>query len=172
MAIGVASIGVGVGTMAMAPLAGWVVKVYGWRVGFILMGGIVLVIGVVLSQWFMGKTRPEDYGLLPDGGGGTERGGDPAPDGGPRLGPSLGQVLRDSRFWILAVCYSLAVMAEMSAMVHQVRLCPGSADRQGGRGLVPGDDRHGQHPRPVFLRVVERPHPGCQVCIRPWSFYS
>jgi sugar phosphate permease len=120
MAIGAASIGIGAATMVLAPLAGWVVKVYGWRVGFLGLGGIVLVVGVGLSQWFMGKTRPEDYGLLPDGGGGTERGGDPTSDGGPRLGPSLGQILRDSRFWILAVCYSFAVMAEMSVMVHQV----------------------------------------------------
>jgi hypothetical protein len=30
-----ASIGVGVATMVLAPLAGWVVKVYGWRVGFV-----------------------------------------------------------------------------------------------------------------------------------------
>jgi len=120
MAIGVASIGIGAATMVLAPLAGWVVKVYGWRVGFLALGGIVLVVGVGLSQWFMGKTRPEDYGLLPDGGGGTERGNDATSDGGPRLGPSLRQILRDSRFWILAVCYSLAFMAEMSAMVHQV----------------------------------------------------
>jgi len=120
LAFGISSIGVGAGTMAMAPLAGYVVKVYGWRVGFILMGVCVLVVGVILSQWFMGKTRPEDYGLLPDGGGGTERGGDPTSNDGPRLGPSLGQVLRDSRFWILVVCYSLAVMTEMSSLVHQV----------------------------------------------------
>ena len=120
VAIGAAAIGIGVATMVLAPLAGWVVKVYGWRVGFFRLGGIVLAVGVGLSQWFMGKTRPEDYGLLPDGGGGTERGGDVTSDGGPRLGPSLGQILRDSRFWILAVCYSLAFMTEMSAMVHQV----------------------------------------------------
>ena len=90
------------------------------KAGFILMGVCVLVIGVVLSQWFMGKTRPEDYGLLPDGGGGTEQGGAPTSDGGARLGPSLRKVLRDSRFWILVVCYSLAVMAEMSALIHYV----------------------------------------------------
>ncbi|MBN2437326.1 MAG: MFS transporter [Deltaproteobacteria bacterium] len=120
LAIGAASVGVGAGTMAMAPLAGYVVKVYGWQAGFILIGVCVLVIGVFLSQWFMGKTRPEDYGLLPDGEGVTERRGDSIPDGKPRLGPSLRQVLRDSRFWILAVCYSLAMMTEMSVMVHQI----------------------------------------------------
>jgi len=120
MAIGSASIGIGFATMILAPLAGWVVKDYGWRVGFLSLGGIVLVFGVGMSQAFMRKTRPEDYGLLPDGGGETEQGGDATSDGGPQLGLSLGQILRDSRFWILAICYSLALMAEMSAMVHQV----------------------------------------------------
>jgi sugar phosphate permease len=120
MAIGAASIGIGAATMVLAPLAGWVVKVYGWRVGFLGLGGIILVVGVGLSQWFMGKTRPEDYGLLPDGGGGTEQWCDATSDGGPQFGMSLGQILQDSRFWILASCYSIALMAEMSVMVHQV----------------------------------------------------
>jgi sugar phosphate permease len=127
LAFGAASVGLGVGTMAMAPLAGYVVKVYGWRAGFILIGVCVLVIGVVLSQWVMGKTRPEDYGLLPDGGGVTKRGDDQTLARIPMFGPSLRQVLRDSRFWILAICYSLAVMAEMSVMVHQV---PYALDRK------------------------------------------
>jgi sugar phosphate permease len=120
IAIGAASIGIGFATMILAPLAGWVVKDYGWRVGFLSLGAIVLVFGVGLSQAFMRKTRPEDYGLLPDGGGETEQGCDATPDGGPQFGMSIGQILRDSRFWILAVCYSLALMAELSAMVHQV----------------------------------------------------
>lgn len=121
LAIGIASIGIGVGTMAMAPLAGYVVKVYGWQAGFVMMGAAVLLIGVVLSQWFMGKNRPEDYGLEPDGGDRTEeRNAGPALAGGPRVPPSLRFVFADSRFWIMAVCYSLAVMAEMSALVHQV----------------------------------------------------
>jgi sugar phosphate permease len=119
-AIGLASIGLGVGTMAMTPLAGWVVKVYGWEAGFLSLGGVVLVVGVLLAQGLMGKTRPEDYGLQPDGEEGE------APDAAllsgddPAGQPSLRSVLADSRFWILAVCYSLAVMAEMSVMVHQV----------------------------------------------------
>jgi hypothetical protein len=49
-----------------------------------------------------------------------EQKGYPTSDGGTRLGPSLVQVLRDSRFWIPVVCYSFAVMAEMSALVHHV----------------------------------------------------
>ena len=128
LAIGIASIGVGAGTMATVPLAGYVVKVYGWQMGFAAIGVFVLVIGVGLSQWLMGKTKPEDYGLRPDGGS-TESGpaSDPEPFAVPSGRPSLRPVLRNSQFWIMVVCYSLAVMAEMSAMVHQV---PYALDRQ------------------------------------------
>ena len=120
LAIGLSSVGVGAGTMAMAPLAGYVVKVYGWQAGFILLGVFVLVFGVALSQLLMGRTRPEDYGLAPDGDGPVPPAAAPAAVGGPEVVPSLGSVMRDSRFWILAVCYGLAIMAEMSALVHQV----------------------------------------------------
>ena len=68
LAIGIASIGVGAGTMATVPLAGYVVKIYGWQLGFACIGVFVLIIGVGLSQWLMGRTKPEDYGLRPDGG--------------------------------------------------------------------------------------------------------
>jgi sugar phosphate permease len=122
IAIGIASIGVGVGTMATVPLAGYVVKVYGWQMGFASIGVFVLIIGVGLSQWLMGKTKPEDYGLRPDGAsaGKNDPASVPEPFAVPSARPSLRPVLRDSQFWIMVICYSLAVMAEMSAMVHQV----------------------------------------------------
>ena len=122
LAIGIASIGVGVGTMATVPLAGYVVKIYSWRLGFACIGVCVLIIGVGLSQWLMGRTKPEDYGLLPDGGSAEKNSSPSDPESFAVLPdrPSLRPVLRDSQFWIMVACYSLAVMAEMSAMVHQV----------------------------------------------------
>jgi sugar phosphate permease len=129
LAIGIASIGVGAGTMATVPLAGYVVKVYGWQTGFACIGVFVLIIGVGLSQWLMGRTKPEDYGLRPDGEKASES--DPAADSGffaaHQDRPSLRPVLKDSQFWLMVICYGLAVMAEMSAMVHQV---PYALDRQ------------------------------------------
>jgi sugar phosphate permease len=124
LAIGIASIGVGAGTMVTVPVAGYVAKVYGWQIGFAGIGVFVLIIGVGLSQWLMGKTTPEDYGLRPDGAGAEERGhaSDPeyvdAPPSPSR--PSILPVLKDTQFWIITVCYTLAVMAAMSAMVHLV----------------------------------------------------
>jgi len=126
LAIGIASIGVGVGTMIMTPLAGYIVKVYGWQTGFVLMAVSVVTVGVLLSQILMGRTRPEDYGLKPDGDGEAVHGPGPAVAGGPRMAHSLRSVLVDSRFFILAVCYGLAVMVEMAAIVHQV---PHALDR-------------------------------------------
>ncbi len=123
LAIGIASIGIGVGTMATVPMAGYVVKVYGWQPGFAAIGVFVLIIGVGLSQWLMGRTKPEDYGLRPDGGSGVsgvKRDPSPGSSSVPYARPSIGPVLRSSQFWIMAVCFSLAVMAEMSVMVHQV----------------------------------------------------
>ncbi len=122
LAIGIASIGVGAGTMATVPLAGYVVKVYGWQSGFACIGVFVLIIGVGLSQWLMGKTKPEDYGIRPDGGGAGKDGSALSSElfDVPSARPPILPVLKDYQFWIMTTCYSLAVMAEMSAMVHQV----------------------------------------------------
>ena len=121
LTIGIASIGIGFGTMVLAPLAGYIVKVYGWRSGFIFLGVMVFIVGISASQLFMGRTNPEDYGLKPDGEASLENG---VPDAEvAQIHPvpgSLRTVIRDSRFWVLALCYSFAVIAEMSAFMHQV----------------------------------------------------
>lgn len=120
LAIGTSSVGLGVGTMLLAPLAGYIVKNHGWEAGFICLGAIILVVGVSLGQTLMRKTLPEEYGLLPDG---DTAGAFPAKASSAvsgRIKPALGPILRDSRFWIIAVCYGVAVMAELAALVHQV----------------------------------------------------
>ena len=129
LALGVASIGIGIGTMAMVPLAGYIVTVHGWKTGFACIGVLVLIIGAGLSQWLMGKTKPEDYGLRPDGENREEKGlrPNPAAFGVRHERPSIRPVLGNSQFWMIVLCYSLAVMAEMSVMVHQV---PYALDRQ------------------------------------------
>lgn len=118
-AIGLASIGTGLGTMLLVPLTGEIVIRWGWQAGFIFLGVLTLVIGLAASQIFMGKTKPEDYGLLPDGDQERPGGADPAPDDVPgKL--SLKPLLADNRFWYLTVSYGLAVMVWASVSVHQV----------------------------------------------------
>jgi MFS family permease len=118
LAMGIASIGIGFGTMILAPLAGYIVKEYGWRMGFISLGIMVLLIGESMALLIMGKTKPEDYGMLPDG----EQPRYTEPTESVLLLPagSLRPVLVDSRFWILAGAFGLAGMVEMMAFMHQV----------------------------------------------------
>jgi sugar phosphate permease len=120
VAIGVASIGIGAGTMLLTPVAGWIVKNYHWRSGFIFLGFFVLVMGVLVSQLLMRKSRPEEYGLLPDGDRSEIRTleGESAVCTPPRK-PST-NVLRDHRFWVIVICFTGAVMAQMMVFVHQV----------------------------------------------------
>jgi len=119
MAIGIASMGVSFGTMIMTPVVGWLVKEQGWQSGFIALGLTLLVAGVLIAQVFLGKTKPEAYGLRPDGQRDLQ-----ADDLGGASGHAaaipLGEAMRDSRFWILSLCQGAAVMTVLMAFVHQV----------------------------------------------------
>lgn len=125
VAIGIASIGIGAATMILPFVAGFAVTGYGWRTGFAVLGILVLIVAIPMAQLFMGRTKPEDYGLAPDGeapaavsAGGEGKGPGPAPAPAPAV--SYSRLFGDSRFWTLAFCFSIAVMAEMLAFVHQV----------------------------------------------------
>jgi MFS family permease len=120
IAIGISSMGIGVGTMLMAPLAGYIVKYYGWRNGFLIIGMILLTIGIFISYFFMGKYDPSQIGLLPDG---------DLPDENVRFSPvadtlkakvSLKPVLKTLQFWILVFCNVCAVMTVMMTFNLQI----------------------------------------------------
>ncbi len=119
LAIGIASMGVSFGTMLMTPAVGWIVKEQGWQAGFILLGITLLAAGVMIAQLFLGKTRPEAYGLCPDG----EQAmtvSDTCTIPENEAAVPLAEALRDSRFWVLSLCQGTAVMTVLMAFVHQV----------------------------------------------------
>ena len=120
VAVGIASMGIGFGTMALTPIAGYIVKHYNWRDGFMFFGFLVFIIGVALSQILMRRTNPEAYGLSPDGE--KPRQNPLQMESASNITPEVSPipVLKNSQFWILVVCFSVAVMAEMMAFVHQV----------------------------------------------------
>jgi MFS family permease len=126
VALGLASMGIGVGTMIMGPAAGYLVGAYDWRTGFVVFGAVILALGILISQVLMGKTTPEASGLRPDGEPAVREG--LGPDAVPenRASASLGPVLTDSRFWLLAICNSLATATLMMTFVHQVAYAVGN----------------------------------------------
>jgi len=118
--VGIAAMGIGVGTMIMAPLAGYIVKNFGWRAGFLCISGLICVVGIIISQLFMGKDNPQHYGLQPDGESAPPNQSIPGPSGDVFEKPSLKPVLADHRFWLLVICNIFAVMTVMMTFVHQV----------------------------------------------------
>jgi len=118
-ALGITTMGVSFGTIALTPLAGVIVRDFNWQTGFMVLGIITLVVGVSLSQIFFRKIRPEDYGMLPDG------------ETRPELVVKIdamqepvrlrfGDMCVDKRFQVLALSFGLAVMVLMTVFVHQV----------------------------------------------------
>lgn len=120
LALGIAVMGIGFGTMLMTPLAGWAVKNFDWRVGFISVGVFILTGGVLVSQLCMGKSNPEAYGLLPDG-----KGVNPDLHAHANVGTvaetvSSTSIFKNSRFWVLVISFSTACIAPMMMIVHLV----------------------------------------------------
>jgi MFS family permease len=126
VALGLSSMGIGVGTMVMGPAAGYIVSAYGWRTGFMCFGAMILALGIPISQVLMGKTTPEASGLRPDGEPAAREAPRPEAVPGDRAGASLRPVLTDFRFWLLAICNSLATAALMMTFVHQVAYAVGN----------------------------------------------
>jgi len=62
---GIVVTGSSVGTMIMAPLAGWLIASYGWRISYAVIGIISLVLITLVAQVL--KRDPSQVGLLPYG---------------------------------------------------------------------------------------------------------
>lgn len=119
IALGISTMGIGVGTMALSPLAGLIVEQWNWRAGFVFFALLSIVMGIVLPVIFMGKSTPESCGMMPDGAS-LEDNPPTEKVNHAEKKTSLKPVLSDHRFWLMALIYALAVMTVMMAFVHQV----------------------------------------------------
>jgi len=120
LAMGFSSMGIGFGTMILTPLAGYIVKHYSWRAGFIFIGAVIFIFGILISQAFMGKSNPESLGLLPDGEK-TDEKEEPSPISVRKDEKiPIKRLLKNMHFWILTLCSTIAAMTSMMAFVHQV----------------------------------------------------
>ncbi len=121
LAIGVSSMGTGMGTIVLIPAAAFVMERYSWKAGFLFVGLALLVPGVLIAQLLLRRTVPEAYGLAPDGDRPAADNDRPAAGPPPfSAAPPTGPILSDSRFRLLALCHGTAVMVSLMAFVHQV----------------------------------------------------
>jgi sugar phosphate permease len=123
--------GGGLGIIILAPTVQLIIGAWGWRAAWVMLGGLMLVLGVLPSALVI-RRRPEDLGLRVDGASPEHSSLDtppkdqisaePTPVSGPDL-PSpdeeaqwvLGDVLRTPSFWLLL--FSLFAVSTTSAGV-------------------------------------------------------
>ncbi|MFW6126366.1 MAG: MFS transporter [Chloroflexota bacterium] len=66
LAIGIANVGISLGAVLIAPLAGYLIAGFGWRLAYLGLGVLTMVCVIPLTSAVM-RTRPEDKGLVADG---------------------------------------------------------------------------------------------------------
>lgn len=121
-AIALFQIGSSVGAV-LVPILAWFILNVGWRPTMVVVGITAILVGVPLAGVM--RTRPEDYGYLPDGvspqgsaAGAGIRPGEASPP--PDAGPTVGQALRSRSFWFLGTAHATSLVAWGALRVHQI----------------------------------------------------
>ena len=108
LAVGLVSAGIGVGILAMAPLARALISAWGWRVALLVIGDLAWLI-VVPAALFI-REHPGDVGAAALGGAGAGAGRD----------YTTRQVLRTPQFWTIAVTHFACCAAHSGPIFHMV----------------------------------------------------
>ena len=121
-AFGLVSVGGSIGGLAIPGLA-WSMNTFGWENTAFATGVMVLALGLPVVQFL--RSRPEDYGLVPDGVSGTSssaRAAEPVPATVSRDGEdfTLKEALRTRAFWLISLGHSFAVLIVFSVNVHMI----------------------------------------------------
>ena len=113
-ALGIATSGVGAGGLVMAPLAGWLISMYGWQTAFLFMAAIVVLIGVPVSAVIMRTSWEGKFTLT-----GRQRGGNNSSIP-PVEGLTLSQAMKQRAFWFIFFGWMLFFWAYGTGFIHQV----------------------------------------------------
>jgi MFS family permease len=111
---GILMLGSGVSGLFMPPVANWLIANHGWRFSFGVLGGILLVVMLIASQFL--KRDPSQINQLPYGADKTAEDKSRANT----IGLKLKEALKTHQFWLMFVlffCFSLSVN---TLMVHLV----------------------------------------------------
>ena len=118
LAMGLSSMGIGLGTMVMAPFATYLITSYSWHTAYLVIGQIACVIVVPLSRLL--KKDPAEIGALPDG---AERVYSAMPSGGVTTAPvqsSLLSIIRSRNYWLIAFIHFFFAACAFFVFSHLV----------------------------------------------------
>jgi MFS family permease len=117
MASGLASAGIGVGTLAVPPFAAFLIDTVGWRESYLILGALAVVIGVGTALLI--ANDPRDRRLAPDGDSVPAATQSAAP-----AGASLREAITSRRFIGLSACLACS----FGVFVPFVHLAPYATD--------------------------------------------
>jgi len=113
-ALGIATAGIGAGGAVMAPLAGWLISVYGWQTSYLFLAAIVILMGVPISALVM--RSPDDVKSISTEK--QEKGVEP--DVMQEEGVTFSQAVRERAFWLISIAGMVWGWAYAAGVVHQV----------------------------------------------------
>jgi MFS family permease len=116
-ASGIAVSGIGVGTLAMPPLASFLIASLGWRSAYLALGALALVLGGGMALLI--ENDPQRRGLHPDGDGLPQAGRPQA------AGATVAEAIRSPRFISL---YAACLICSFGVFVPFVHLVPFARD--------------------------------------------
>jgi sugar phosphate permease len=124
LASGIAASGMGVGTFFLVPLSQYFIELWGWRITFAGLGGLVFIILFPLVVIFL-RHRPQDLGLMPDGLRGDEELNKGLPGSlepeRPEIDWTFKKVLGAKSFWALLGLILFAMIGVFIVLVHHVK---------------------------------------------------
>jgi len=126
-ATGIASTGIGLGGLFLAPFAGFLIPSVGWRPVYVVLGFLLWLLVIPTIALFV-KSTPEEMGLLPYGQNKLDEErenfletGNPGQESPHSIssGFTLVQVLRTPTYWFIAASFFLVPAAVFGTLAHQ-----------------------------------------------------
>jgi MFS family permease len=119
IAMGIISAGTGVGPFIIINLAEWMIQNFGWRISFVLMGAIVLIVLIPVISFII-KNDPQEMGLQPDG---EVQCVNDACKSAARTQDrtwTLKDAVKTRGFWLVSAAYFMYLILYNSVIVHLV----------------------------------------------------
>lgn len=138
MAISIASAGISLGGVLMAPVVALWVSAYGWRSAWVLLGVVAWLL--ILPSSFIIRRTPEDSGQLPDGM--TEAEAAVYSAAKKRASAATErqwtrpEAVRTSTIWLVILAYGTANVGLMAMMLHMIPYLTDSGFSRGTAALL------------------------------------
>ena len=109
------------GLIFLAPMTQLVISQWGWRAAWLMLGGGMFLLGVIPCALLV-RRQPEDMGLVVDGTGTPEEGGEArqTSTGPGEKSLTLGEVSRTPTFWVVLASLFMVSSATAGASLHLV----------------------------------------------------